>query len=170
MIKQSTEKKDWKEITLKVNGAWIWEADSRRNPLKQVKGRKCINNFRSITLEFNYRAVWMTFPSQPKRIFRISGVPQNTNIGSLGLRWEWGAPSSLLTHRKSGPWRGQLKSWPKQSSKKERKMEMGHKEFPGKLTDLGCKGSSHWKTDEHKTHTAKTDTTVTVLCVNHTSI
>ena len=59
---------------------------------------------------------------------------------------------------------------PKQSSKKERKMEMGHKEFPGKLTDLGCKGSSHWKTDEHKTHTAETDTAVTVLCVNHTSI
>ena len=86
MIKQGTEKKDWKEINLKVNGACIWEVDSRWNPLKQVQGRKCINNFRSITLEFNYRAVWMTFPSQPRRVFRISGVPWNTNTGSLGPR------------------------------------------------------------------------------------
>ena len=54
MIKQGTEKKDWKEINLKVNGPCIWEVDSRWNPLKRVQERKCINNFRSITLEFNY--------------------------------------------------------------------------------------------------------------------
>ena len=86
MIKQSTEKKDWKERTLKVNGACIWEVDPRWDPLERVQGRKRIDSFRSITLEFNYRAVWMTFPSQPGRVLRISGVPRNTNIGSLSPR------------------------------------------------------------------------------------
>ena len=32
-------------------------------------------------------------------------------------------------------------------------METEHKEFTGKLMDLDCKGSSHWKTDERKNHT-----------------